>query len=124
MKLLERVRNTGAVAHLAPSTVDCYSRWIREFLVFHRNDAGKWVHPRALGAQQVEAFLTHLACNRRLSASSQNQALNAIVFLYQQVLADELPEDHLGRFAAQRARRSERVPTVLSGWRRRCITHT
>jgi site-specific recombinase XerD len=52
--------------------------------------------------------------DRKLSASSQNQATNAIVFLYKQVLADELPEDHLGRFVAERSRRPARVPTVLS----------
>ncbi|HWE03409.1 MAG TPA: integron integrase, partial [Tepidisphaeraceae bacterium] len=59
-------------------------------------------------------FLTYLATDRRLSASSQNQAVNAIVFLYKQVLADELPPDHLGRFAAERSKRPKRVPTVLS----------
>lgn len=73
-----------------------------------------WRHPRELGATEVQAFLTHLAVNRKLSASSQNQATNAIVFLYKQVLADELPEDHLGRFVAERSKRPLRVPTVLS----------
>jgi integron integrase len=62
----------------------------------------------------VEAFLNDLACRRRVAASTQNQALCAIVFLYRQVLADELGENHLGRFAAERARRPARVPTVLS----------
>ena len=74
----------------------------------------RWRHPRELGAAQVGAFLTHLAVDRRLSASSQNQATNAIVFLYKQVLADELPADHLGRFVAERSKRPARVPTVLS----------
>jgi integron integrase len=67
-----------------------------------------------LFASDVEAFLTHLARDRRLSASSQNQATCAIVFLYRHVLAAELPQDHLGRFASERSRRPVRIPTVLS----------
>lgn len=59
-------------------------------------------------------FPNHLARERRLSASSQNQALIAVVFLYKHVLVDELPADPLGRFAAERAGRPARVPTVLS----------
>jgi integron integrase len=114
MKLMQRLENVCVRMHLAKSTTECYSRWVREFLVYHRAEAGGWKHPKDLAAVEVEVFLTHLARDRRLSASSQNQALNAIVFLYKQVLADELPEDHLGRFAAQRSRRPVRVPTVLS----------
>jgi integron integrase len=113
MKLLERVKDVGLRLHLAGNTIDCYSRWIREFLAFHR-DGKHWRHPRELGAEHVQAFLTHLAKQRRLAASSQNQATNAIVFLYKQVLADELPEDHLGKFVAERSRRPVHVPTVLS----------
>jgi integron integrase len=114
MKLIERLCDVAKRLHLAAATIECYSRWVSEFLRFHRGVAGEWVHPRRLGAKEVETFLTHLARDRRLSASSQNQAVNAIVFLYKQVLADELPGDHLGKFAAERARRPERVPTVLS----------
>jgi hypothetical protein len=47
MKLLERVSDVGAMMHLSSATVDCYSRWIREFLAFHRRDSGEWVHPRS-----------------------------------------------------------------------------
>lgn len=113
MKLLERIAIVGKRRHLSPLTIDCYQRWAREFLAFHRR-AGQWQHPRALGGPEVEAFLNHLAQYRRVSASTQNQALNGIVFLYSRVLAGELAEDHLGRFAAERARRPGRVPTVLS----------
>jgi site-specific recombinase XerD len=87
--------------------------WIEQFLRFCRADQ-RWREPRELGARDVEAFLTHLARDRRTSASSQNQATCAIVFLYKQVLADELGEDHLGRFQAERSRRPLRMPTVLS----------
>ena len=71
MKLLHCVREVGLRMHLAVNTIDCYSRWIREFLIFHR-DGQRWRHPRELDARHVEAFLTHLATIRRLAASTQN----------------------------------------------------
>ncbi len=113
MKLLERVCNVGIRRHLAKGTIECYQMWIEQFLRFCRVEEC-WREPAELGASEVESFLTHLARDRQLSASSQNQATCAIVFLYKQVLADELPEDHLGRFEAERSRRPIRVPTVLS----------
>jgi integron integrase len=113
VKLMERFADVTARLQLAANTRQCYRRWILQFLDFNRRD-GVWVHPRELGAREVERFLTHLARHKRLSASTQNQAMNAIVFLYKQVLDGEVAEDHLGRFAAERSRRPERVPTVLS----------
>ena len=113
MRLLERVAMVARRRRLAETTIDCYSVWIRRFLAFHREAQG-WRHPKELRAAEVEAFLNHLATRRRVSASTQNQALNAIAFLYRQVLGDELGEDHLGRFHAERARGPVRVPTVLS----------
>ncbi len=80
MNLLERVRDVATRRHLASATIECYQVWIRDFLRFCRVD-GKWRHPRELRATQVEAFLTYLARNRRLSASSRNQAICGIVFL-------------------------------------------
>ena len=112
-RLLDRVVAVGELQHLARSTIECYRRWILEYLSFHRRE-GKWVHPRELMAQQVERYLSYLASERHVAASTQNQACNAIVFLYKQVLADELGPDHLGKFAALRARRSKYLPTVLS----------
>jgi integron integrase len=99
--------------HLSPLTIECYQRWVRQFLRFAR-EGGRWRHPRELRGPDVGEFLTHLAVERRLSASSQNQAANALVFLYKQVLAEELGADHLGPFAGERSRRPVRVPTVLS----------
>jgi integron integrase len=113
MKLLQRVADVGARRRLARGTVACYSDWIVKFLRFSR-DGARWRRPEELAAAEVERFLTHLAVRRRVSASTQNQALNAIVFLYKHVLGDELGADHLGRFEAERARRPARVPTVLS----------
>jgi len=113
MKLLERVEAVAARRRLARATVECYSGWIVKFLRFCR-DGDRWRTPAEVGAGEVERFLTHLAVNRRVSASTQNQALNAIVFLYKQVLGEELGPDHLGKFNAERVRRPARVPTVLS----------
>ncbi len=139
MKLLDRMRDVGLRRQMSPLTIECYQRWAREFLFFcsappaPRDDSGDpleafindtaapsaagqrvWRHPCELGADDVGRFLTYLAKERRLSASSQNQATNAIVFLYKQVLADELPKDHLGQFAGERSKRPKRVPTVLA----------
>jgi integron integrase len=113
MKLLDRVRDVGLRRHLAQSTIGCYQSWIGEFLRFGRLD-GKWRSPAELFAGDVERYLTHLARDRRVSASTQNQAICAIVFLYKQVLGEQLGSEHLGRFEAERARRPARVPTVLS----------
>src|ERR1043165_4099030 len=95
VKLLDQVRQVLRVKHYSPRTENCYVQWIRRYILFH----GK-KHPREMGAREVEAFLTELAVVRRVSASTQNQALNALVFLYAQVL-----ERDLGRFDAVRARR-------------------
>ncbi|NJL30529.1 MAG: integron integrase [Phycisphaerales bacterium] len=113
MRLLEHMEAVGKRRHLSPRTIDCYQSWVKDFLRFHRTEAG-WRHPRELAEREVEAYLTHLAVKRRLSASSQNQATNALVYLYKQVLGDELGKDHLGKFAAERSKRPARVPTVLS----------
>src|SRR5918993_3048440 len=115
MKLLDELRAACARKHLSPRTLECYEGWVRQYLQFaRRRAAGRWRHPRELGGRDLEAFLNHLVLDRRLSAASQNQALNAVVFLYKQVLGGELGADHLGVFEAQRAGRPARVPTVLS----------
>ncbi|MFO0962622.1 MAG: integron integrase [Phycisphaerales bacterium] len=94
--------------HYSRRTERTYWAWIVSFLRFSRED-GAWRHPRTLGAREIEAFLSYLATHRRVAAATQNQALNAIVFLYKQVL-----ELDPGTFNAVRARPSRRVPTVLS----------
>lgn len=86
-------------------TERAYWMWMRQFILFH----GKR-HPREMGAEEVQAFLNHLAVNRGVAASTQAQALNALVFLYAQVLGQPLGE--IGQFV--RARRSRKVPVVLS----------
>ncbi len=114
MLLLQRLRDVGMRRHLSPLTIHCYQSWVRQFLGFCR-DGGQWRHPRELRGADVAAFLTHLARDRRAAAATQNQAMCAIVFLYRQVLGDELGNNHLGPIAAERSTRPVRVPTVLSG---------
>ncbi len=113
MKLMDRLADAAARRHLAATTTECYSRWVREFLTFSRQ-GGRWRTPAELRGEEVSAFLTHLATDRRCARSTQTQAMNAIVFLYRDVLAGELGEDHLGPIAGTRAGRRARVPTVLS----------
>lgn len=114
MKLLERLDRACRLAHLARSTREQYKRWVEQFLRFHRLPDGTWQAPAALRGTDVAAFLTHMAVERRLSESSQNQAICAIVFLYERVLGDELGADHLGDIRGLRSLRPTTLPTVLS----------
>jgi site-specific recombinase XerD len=104
MKLLDRVRHTARVKHYSYRTEQAYVYWIERFIRYHGIR-----HPDTMGEPEVEAFLTHLAVNDHVSASTQNQALAALLFLYQKVL-----EREIGRLDALRAKRPIRVPTVLS----------
>lgn len=108
MKLLEQVRNCLRVKRYAYRTEDCYVRWICQYIHFHKTAEG-FRHPVTLGAAEVESFLTHLAVKRHVSASTQNQALGALLFLYRDVLRLEL-----SGLNAVRARRSQRLPVVMS----------
>jgi integron integrase len=108
MPLLDQVRQVLRVRRFALRTEQCYVRWIEQYVRFHKGPAG-WRHPAELGAPEVERFLTHLAVERRVSASTQNQALAALLFLYRDVLRKDL-----GSLDAARARRSRRLPVVLS----------
>lgn len=104
-KLLVRVRGKLRARHYSYRTEQQYLAWIRRFILHY----GKR-HPRDMSAPEVEAFLTHLAVDRQVSASTQNQALSAILFLYRQVLGIELP--WLENIV--RAKRPVRLPMVLS----------
>src|SRR5688500_2169473 len=110
---MERLDRACRLAHLARSTRLQYLRWVEQFLRFHRRRDGRWRGPHELRGGEVASFLTHMAVERRLSESSQNQALCAIVFLYTHVLS-ELPKDHLGDIRALRSTRPRTLPTVLS----------
>lgn len=115
MRLIERFWRACRLHHLADSTRQQYTRWIDQFFRFHRQPDGRWRTPGELRGVDAGAFLTHLAVERRLSESSQNQAICALVFLYETVLADELRCDHLGDIRALRAAPPKTLPTVLSG---------
>ena len=110
-RLLDQLREVLRVKHYSLRTEETYVQWARRYLKFHRDAAGEWRHPRDLGAADVVAFLNHLANVEAVAAGTQNQALNAISFLYVQVLGLELGD--LGGFL--RASRRRRVPVVILG---------
>ncbi|HTT42826.1 MAG TPA: integron integrase [Steroidobacteraceae bacterium] len=99
------VRERIRTRHLSPRTEQAYLQWIRRYVVFHERK-----HPRELGAAAVEQFLTHLAVVRKVSAATQSQALQALLFLYRHVLDQKLP--WLQNIT--RATRPKRLPVVLS----------
>ncbi|MEQ9562200.1 MAG: integron integrase [Woeseiaceae bacterium] len=104
-KLMDEARNTFRIHHYSYRTEQSYLSWIRRFIVFN----GKR-HPREMGAAEVQAFLSDLAVRGNVSASTQNQALSSILFLYQKVLGLKLPWlDEIVR-----AKRPHRIPVVLS----------
>lgn len=103
-KLLDQVRDTMRRRHYAQRTEDAYCHWIRRFILYHKKQ-----HPRDLGGPEIEQFLTFLAVERHVAASTLNQALSALLLLYRQVLQIELPPIKLAQ-----SRRSPRLPTVLS----------
>ena len=103
--LLERVRECCRVRHYSLRTERAYVDWIRRFIVAN----GKR-HPRDMGAAEVEAFLSRLATKDDVAASTQNQALSALLFLYREVLGIQLPWME----SVIRAKRPRKIPTVLS----------
>lgn len=104
-KLLEQMRAAIRTRHYSYSTEKTYLHWAKRFIMFH----GKR-HPADMGAPEVEAFLSALAVERNVSASTQNQAMHAILFLYRDVLGVDLPWlDNITR-----AKVSQRLPSVLA----------
>lgn len=104
-RLLDQVREQIRVRHYSIRTEEAYVDWCRRFILWH----GKR-HPKEMGAAEVESFLTHLAVERNVSASTQNQAKAALLFLYKEVLGADLP--WLGEMV--QAKRGERLPVVLT----------
>ena len=104
-KLLDQVRDRLRLKHYSIRTETQYVQWIRRFILFHDKR-----HPRDMGVAELEAFLTHLAVEGRVAASTQNQALSALLFLYREVLAINLPWlDNVVR-----AKTPQRLPVVLT----------
>ena len=119
LKFMEQCREVMRFKRLALRSEQAYLEWIKRFLLFHRvHDAhgvsrptmDGWRRPEDMGVAEVRAFLTHLANERNVSASTQNQALNALLFLYRHVLDRGM--EFVEGF--ERARRSHKVPVVLT----------
>jgi integron integrase len=104
-RLLDQLRDRIRLKHYSIRTEEAYSEWVRRFVIFHGRR-----YPRDLGPAEVEAFLTHLAVDGRVAASTQNQAKSALLFLYKEVLGLELP----WLSGVQSAKRPARLPVVLS----------
>ena len=105
LRLRDQLREVMRFGHYAIRTEETYWQWIRRFILFH----GKR-HPREMGTTEVHAFLTHLAVEGQVAVATRNQALNALVFLYAQVLRQPLGQ--LEEFA--RPQRPARLPVVLT----------
>lgn len=104
-RLLEQVKNAIQVRHYSIRTEQAYVHWIKNYIYFHKKK-----HPKDMGDVEITAFLSHLASTKNVSASTQNQALNALVFLYRKVLDIEV-----GVFKdLVRAKKPKRLPVVLS----------
>lgn len=104
-KLLDQVRAKLRFKHYSLRTERAYVDWIKRYILFH----GKR-HPRGMGTPEIQAFLSHLATERDVAASTQNQALAALLFLYKEVLDLQLPQLN----GIERAKRPQRLPTVLT----------
>jgi integron integrase len=104
-KLLDQVRDVIRRKHFSIRTEQSYVDWIRRFILFHNKR-----HPRDMAETEVTEFLTHLARDGRVAASTQNQALSALLFLYKQVLKQEIGSLE----GVERAKRPARLPVVLT----------
>jgi integron integrase len=105
-KLLDIVRDKIRLKQYSYQTEKSYIGWIKRYILFHNKK-----HPTELGKEKIEQFLTHLAVDKNVSANTQNQAFNAILFLYEQVLDISLKESNIN---ALRAKRKEHMPVVLT----------
>lgn len=103
-KLLDQARDILRAKHYSYRTEQAYIDWMRRFILFH----GKR-HPKDMGAAEIQVFLLHLANDRNISASTQNQALSALLFLYREVLQKDIEPILLST-----AKRPQRLPTVLT----------
>lgn len=106
-KLLDQYRDVIELKHYSPRTGDIYIFWTKEYILYHHKR-----HPKEMGKAEIDQFLTHLAVEKKVSASVQNQALSAILFLYRHVLHLELLDE--ASLAEFRPKSSKTIPTILS----------
>jgi site-specific recombinase XerD len=104
-KLLDHVRDAIRLKHYSLRTEESYVTWIKRYILFHNKR-----HPNEMTSAEIEAFLTHLAVHQQVAASTQNQALSAVLFLYRDVLKKPLDFP----INAMRAKKPKRLPTVLT----------
>jgi integron integrase len=108
-KLLDQMSDLLRLKHYSIRTEQAYLSWVKRFIVFNKTPQGAFRHPDEMGAAEIRAFLTHLAVEQNVAASTQNQALSALLFLYREVLGVELePIDVVW------AQKPKRLPTVLT----------
>lgn len=104
-KLLDQVRDVIRMKHYSYRIEESYVAWVRRFILFHNKR-----HPSEMGAAEIEQFLSSLAVQEHVAASTQNQALSALLFLYREVLRQEVDES----INSIRAKPSRYLPTVLT----------
>jgi len=104
LKLMDQVREVLRYHHYAYRTEQSYCQWIIRYIHFHNN-----IHPKELSSTHIERFLSDLSVNKSVSASTQNQAFNSLLFLYNKVLF--LPLD--GKIQAICSNKKQKIPTVL-----------
>lgn len=104
-RLLDQVRNLIRLKHLSYKTERAYVGYIREYILFHNKK-----HPKEMGVDEIREYLTHLAVDKNVAASTQNVAFNALLFLYKQVLGVDLPIIE----GVMRAKRPSRLPSVFT----------
>jgi integron integrase len=104
-RLLDQVQSVARLKHFSIRTEKSYLFYIRDFILFHKKR-----HPKEMGIEDIRAYLSHLAVERRVAASTQNVALSALLFLYRQVLSIDLPYID----SIERANRPVRLPVVLT----------
>ncbi len=106
VKLMDQVREVLRYHHYAYTTEKSYCNWILRYIHFY----GGKTHPKYLGSKEIERFLSHLVLNEKVSSSTQHQALNALVFLYKQVLDIPLSDE----IAPSRSKKRRKIPTVMT----------
>ena len=104
-KLLDQVRQAVRTRHYSPRTEETYVHWIKRFIFFHNKR-----HPAEMGEKEIAQFRSRLASDSRVSASTQNQALNAVLFLYREVLRKETGYVN----GVVRAKKTRKLPVVLT----------
>jgi integrase len=104
-RLLDQVKSVARLKHFSIKTEKSYLYYIRDFILFHNKR-----HPKEMGVEEIRAYLSHLAVERHVAASTQNVALSALLFLYRQVLSIDLPYID----SIERANRPVRLPVVLT----------